>query len=73
MATDDGQSLGWVDRLAGLYTPVVADVLDRLGRREQCLRADIRPLFPGARAAGVARTVRTTPAPEVAPAEPYKR
>jgi len=72
MATDDGRSREWVERLSGLYTPVVADVLDRLGHREQSLRADIRPLFPAARAAGVARTVRTIPAPEVAPAEPYK-
>jgi 4-hydroxy-4-methyl-2-oxoglutarate aldolase len=72
MLTDEGRSRGWTDRLAGLYTPVVADVLDRLGYREQALRADIRPLFPGARAAGVARTARTIPAPGIAPAEPYK-
>jgi 4-hydroxy-4-methyl-2-oxoglutarate aldolase len=72
MATDVRQSHDWVDRLGGLYTPVVADVLDRLGHREHPLRADIRPLFPGARAAGVARTVRTVPAPGIAPAEPYK-
>ena len=24
---------GWIDRLARLYTPVVADVLDRMGYR----------------------------------------
>jgi regulator of RNase E activity RraA len=72
MATGEGRSREWADRLAGLYTPVVADVLDRLGYREQTLRADIRPLFPGAVAAGVARTVRTIPAPEIAPAEPYR-
>jgi 4-hydroxy-4-methyl-2-oxoglutarate aldolase len=72
VVTGEGRSRGWADRLVGLYTPVVADVLDRLGYREQALRADIRPLFPGARAAGVARTVRTIPAPEVAPVEPYK-
>jgi regulator of RNase E activity RraA len=72
MVNDEERSRGWVARLAGLYAPVVADVLDRLGRREQCMRADIRPLFPEARAAGVARTVRTIPAPETSPAEPYK-
>jgi regulator of RNase E activity RraA len=72
MPSDDGQARGWVDRLAGLYTPVVADVLDRLGHREESMRADIRPLFPGARAAGMARTVQTVSAPEVTPAEPYK-
>jgi regulator of RNase E activity RraA len=62
----------WVDRLARLYTPVVADVLDRLGYREQCLRADIRPLTAGLTLAGFARTVQTVPAAEIAPAEPYK-
>jgi 4-hydroxy-4-methyl-2-oxoglutarate aldolase len=62
----------WVDRLARLYTPVVADVLDRLGYREQSLRAEIRPLTPGLTLAGFARTVETIPAPEPAPAEPYK-
>lgn len=72
MSAEDGRNGAWADRLAAMYTPVVADVLDRLGYREQSLRAEIRPLFPGARAAGVARTVRTIPAPELAPAEPYK-
>ena len=62
----------WVERLSRLYTPVVADVLDRLGYRNQCLRADIRPLVEGFTVAGVARTVLTVAAQEVAPAEPYK-
>jgi regulator of RNase E activity RraA len=62
----------WVDRLARLYTPVVADVLDRLGHRNQCLRAEIRPLVEGTTLAGTARTVLTTPATDVNPAEPYK-
>lgn len=62
----------WTERLAGLYTPVVADVLDRVGYRYQAMRAEIRPLFSGARCAGVARTVRTIVAPELAPAEPYR-
>jgi regulator of RNase E activity RraA len=66
------QSAGWVDRLARLYTPVVADVLDRLGRRDQSMRADVRPLFPEAKAAGVARTIRTIKPAEIVPAEPYK-
>ncbi len=72
MAAEAGRGEAWADRLAALYTPVVADVLDRLGYREQSLRADIRPLSPGGIVAGVARTVRTIPAPELAPAEPYK-
>jgi 4-hydroxy-4-methyl-2-oxoglutarate aldolase len=72
MSTGDGRTGAWADRLDALYTPVIADVLDRLGYRDQSLRAEIRPLFPGTQAAGVARTVRTIPAPELAPAEPYK-
>jgi 4-hydroxy-4-methyl-2-oxoglutarate aldolase len=72
MVIDGERAREWTDRLSTLTTPVLADVLDRLGYREQAMRADIRPLFPGARAAGVARTVRTIPAPEVAPAGPYK-
>jgi regulator of RNase E activity RraA len=61
-----------VQRLSSLYTPVVADVLDRLGYRNQCLRAEIRPLVAGITVAGVARTVQTVTASELAPAEPYK-
>ncbi|MCA1685820.1 MAG: RraA family protein [Planctomycetia bacterium] len=72
MTADEGRSRVQIDRLAALYTPVVADVLDRLGYREQTLRADVRPLYPGAGLAGVAKTVLTVPAPEPAPAEPYK-
>lgn len=72
MSIRDLQMIDWADRLKALHTPVLADVLDRLGHRDQSFRAEIRPLFPGARAAGVARTVRTVTAPELAPAEPYK-
>lgn len=64
--------LDWIDRLSRLYTAVVADVLDRLGYRQQVLRAELRPLFPQAKAAGFALTVQTVPARETAPAEPYK-
>lgn len=60
-----------IDRLAALHSPVVADVLDRLGHRDQCPRADIRPLDPSHRFAGVARTVRCV-AVDREPAEPYK-
>jgi regulator of RNase E activity RraA len=67
-----GAAEAWSERLAALHTAVVADVLDRLGYREQSLRAGIRPLAAGMVAVGVARTVRTIPAPELAPAEPYK-
>jgi len=59
-------------RIDALYTPVLADVLDRMGLRDQCLRADIRPLSDGSRCSGVARTVRVIPAPTSDPPEPYK-
>jgi 4-hydroxy-4-methyl-2-oxoglutarate aldolase len=61
----------WPDRLAKLYTPVVADVLDKLGFRSQAMHARIRPLWPEAKAAGFALTVQTVPAREIAPAHPY--
>ena len=62
---------GWIERLARLYTPVVADVLDKLGYRQQVMRADVRPLFPTAKSAGFALTVQTVPAREITPAAPY--
>ena len=61
----------WVDRLAKLYTPVVADVLDRLGFRNQSFHPRVRPIWPDAKAAGFALTVQTVPARELAPAHPY--
>lgn len=45
-------------RLARLYTGAVADILDEMGWREQCLPADIRPLEPGMKVAGPVYTVR---------------
>jgi regulator of RNase E activity RraA len=45
-------------RLARLYTGAVADVMDDLGLRDQCLPADIRPLVPTMKVAGPAFTVR---------------
>ena len=61
----------WVDRLAKLYTPVVADVLDKLGFRHQCMEPRIRPLWPEAKAAGFALTVQTVPARDMVPEHPY--
>lgn len=61
-----------LERLAALYTPVVADVLDRLGLREQCLRAEIRPLAIESRIAGRVRTVRCVEVDDVNVPEPYK-
>jgi len=35
-----------IDRLDRLYPAVVADVLDRMGYREQAMAPEIRPLCP---------------------------
>jgi 4-hydroxy-4-methyl-2-oxoglutarate aldolase len=50
--------LALVERLGALYPAVVSDCLDRLGYRDQVLDPHIRPLFPTARVAGIAFTVR---------------
>lgn len=47
-----------VSRLSRLYTGAVADVMDELGLRNQCLPQEIRPLDMGRTLAGVAFTVR---------------
>jgi 4-hydroxy-4-methyl-2-oxoglutarate aldolase len=65
------RNLQWIDRLAKLYTPVVADVLDRIGYRNQSLASRIRPLWPEAKAAGFALTVQTVPAQSQNPEHPY--
>lgn len=65
------RNLAFIDRLAKLYTPVVADVLDRIGFRNQSFASRIRPLWPEAKAAGFALTVQTVPAQSQAPEHPY--
>jgi 4-hydroxy-4-methyl-2-oxoglutarate aldolase len=47
-----------VERLAQLHPAVVSDCLDSLGRRDCVLAPHVRPLYPEAKLAGVARTVR---------------
>ncbi|MCP2339105.1 RraA family protein [Actinomadura rupiterrae] len=54
----------------GFSTAQTSDSLDAAGLREQVVRAPIRPLRPGFRAAGRARTVRFGPA-ESAGDDPY--
>jgi regulator of RNase E activity RraA len=63
--------MGLVERLGRLYTAVVSDELDRLGRRAQVMEPGIRPLYPEARLAGYALTVHAVPAYTL-PEEPYK-
>jgi hypothetical protein len=50
---------------------LLADALDALGLRAQCLRPGIAPLDPSSRIAGRALTVALTPA-EAVPDEPYR-
>src|SRR5437867_3893219 len=52
------RDLGLIERLERLYPAVVADCLDRLGLRSQVLEPHIRPLYPEAKVAGFAATVR---------------
>ncbi len=40
-----------------LYSSVVSDILDQLGYRNQAMRADINPVWPGAVVAGRAHTL----------------
>ncbi len=40
-----------------LYSSVVSDIVDQLGYRNQAMRADINPMWPGAAVAGRAHTV----------------
>jgi len=40
-----------------LYTSVISDIVDQLGFRDQAMRADINPMWPGAVVAGRAHTV----------------
>lgn len=57
--------LGDVERLARLYSAVVADCLDRVGLRHQVMAPRIRPLYPEAKLAGVAATVDVIDVKEV--------
>jgi 4-hydroxy-4-methyl-2-oxoglutarate aldolase len=54
-----------------LYTSVLADVMDSLGRWNQTLRHDIRPIYEGAKLAGRAATMLAAEVNAV-PAEPHK-
>lgn len=54
-----------------LKAAVISDVLDRLGAREQAMRADIRPVYQGAIVVGRAYTVLTANIFQVID-DPYK-
>ncbi|MBZ0302832.1 MAG: RraA family protein [Anaerolineae bacterium] len=53
-----------------LYTAVLADVMDDLGYRRQCLRPSIRPLYPDAKVVGRAATMLAVDVDQQ-PAAPY--
>jgi 4-hydroxy-4-methyl-2-oxoglutarate aldolase len=57
--------------LENLYAAVVADVLDALGYRNQCLSAKIRALTPAGRVCGRVFTAAAVVVEHI-PAEPYK-
>jgi regulator of RNase E activity RraA len=50
--------LDLVERLERLHPAVVSDCLDRIGIRDKVLAPHVRPLWPEARIAGIARTVQ---------------
>jgi regulator of RNase E activity RraA len=61
----------YLDRLTEhLYTSVLADILDEAGYRQQVMRPEVRPLFPGARVVGRAATMLAVEVSEL-PAQPY--
>jgi regulator of RNase E activity RraA len=47
-----------IDRLDRLYPAVIADCLDKVGVRNNVMDPRIRPIYPGARMAGFASTVK---------------
>lgn len=53
-----------------LYTAVVSDSLDQLGRRHQAMREYLRPLYPSCKMAGWARTITCSDLYHV-PEDPY--
>ena len=62
-----GDAAALIERLVRLHPAVVSDCLDRLGFRDCVLAARIRPLDPGSRVVGRARTVRCVAADGVPP------
>ena len=52
------QVQNWCKRLEQIFVPAIADVLDQMGVRDQCLRAGFWPLLENTTIAGPAFTVR---------------
>jgi 4-hydroxy-4-methyl-2-oxoglutarate aldolase len=53
-----------------LYSSVLADILDEAGYRQQVMRPEVRPLYPGAKIAGRAATMLAVEVSELPP-QPY--
>ena len=71
-ASQDKYTTEYLDRVAGsLYTSVLSDILDEAGHRQQVMRVDLRPLYPGAKVAGRAVTALAVAVAEV-PRQPYE-
>src|SRR2546427_340025 len=61
----------YLDRISEhLYSSVLADILDEAGHRQQVMRPEVRPLYPGAKVAGRAATMLAVEVSEL-PAQPY--
>jgi regulator of RNase E activity RraA len=61
----------YLDRISEhLYSSVLADILDEAGYRNQVIRPEVRPLYPGAKVAGRAATMLAVEVSELPP-EPY--
>ena len=65
------KSASTISQLENLYSAVVADVLDKLGYRNQILSARVKSLTPAQRVFGRVHTARAVAVDEI-PAEPYK-
>jgi len=72
ITSQDRHSADYLDRVAGsLYSSVLSDILDEAGHRQQVMRCDLRPLYPGAKLAGRAATALAVAVAEV-PRQPYE-
>ena len=70
--TEDLYGSEYLDRIAAdLYSSVISDILDEAGYRHQVLRADVRPLYPGAKVVGRAATMLAVEVTELPP-QPYQ-
>lgn len=68
--SDAVQMPSLAERLRGLYTALICDVLDELGHRQSSLGFEVGPLTTGARLVGTAFTMKSEPVDEV-PDVPY--